>query len=185
MNNKLELDAQTELPVGSRNQSVDFPARHKLSARYAVTNGITLVGGYEIAKGDAIDARTARIGFDVKPWTGGRLVASTNRQSTNEYGPRSFAAFGLSQSLPVNDKLTVDFTLDGNKTLGGIDPAHVHSVGMSAGGLQTTAFSFLRASYVARFSPSSRASSCRRPSWQDSATWPFCSGRCCPIRSPR
>jgi|CXWL01.1.fsa_nt_gi uncharacterized repeat protein (TIGR01451 family) len=125
LNNKLEVDAQTELPVGSRNQSVDFPARHKLSARYAVTNGITLVGGYEIAKGDAIDARTARIGFDVKPWTGGRLVATTNRQSTNEYGPRSFAAFGLSQSLPVNGKLTVDFTLDGNKTLGGVDPARV------------------------------------------------------------
>ena len=30
-----------------------------------------------------------------------------------------------------------------------IDPAHVHSVGMSAGGLQTTAMSFLRSSYVA------------------------------------
>jgi len=30
-----------------------------------------------------------------------------------------------------------------------IDPAHIHSVGMSAGGLQTTAFSFLRSAYVA------------------------------------
>ncbi len=30
-----------------------------------------------------------------------------------------------------------------------IDPAHVHSVGMSAGGLQTTAMSFLRSAYVA------------------------------------
>lgn len=30
-----------------------------------------------------------------------------------------------------------------------IDPAHVHSVGMSAGGLQTTALSFLRSDYVA------------------------------------
>ena len=32
---------------------------------------------------------------------------------------------------------------------GRIDPAHMHSVGMSAGGLQTTAFSFLRSAYVA------------------------------------
>lgn len=123
--NKLELDAQTEIPLSSKNESIDFPARHKFSARYAVTDGITLVGGYEIAKGDKIDARTARIGFDVKPWTGGRLVASANQQSTNEYGPRSFAAYGLSQSLPVSQKLTVDFTLDGNKTLGGVDPARV------------------------------------------------------------
>lgn len=125
LNNKLELDAQTELPIGGRDESIDFPARHKLSARYAVTDSVTLVGGYEIAKGDTIDARTARIGFDLKPWTGGRLVASANQQSTNEYGPRSFAAYGLSQSLPVGKKLTVDFTLDGNKTLGGIDPARV------------------------------------------------------------
>ena len=123
--NKLELDAQTEIPVSKKNESIDFPARHKFSARYAVTNDVTLVGGYEIADGDTIDARTARIGFDVKPWAGGRLVASANQQSTNEYGPRSYAAYGLSQSLPVNKKLTVDFTLDGNKTLGGIDPARV------------------------------------------------------------
>ena len=125
LGNKLELDAQTEIPVGGKNESIDFPARHKLTARYAVTDDVTLVGGYEIAHGDTVDARTARIGFDVKPWVGGRLVASANQQSTNEYGPRSFAAYGLSQSLPVNKKLTVDFTLDGNKTLGGVDPARV------------------------------------------------------------
>ncbi len=123
--NKLELDAQTELPIEGQNESIDFPARHKLSARYAVTDSVTLVGGYEIAKGDSIDARTARVGFDLKPWTGGRLVASANQQSTNEYGPRSFAAYGLSQSLPIGQRLTVDFTLDGNKTFGGIDPARV------------------------------------------------------------
>lgn len=125
LQNKLELDAQTEIPLAARNESIDFPARHKLSARYAVTDDVTLVGSYEIAKGDTIDARTARIGFDLKPWTGARFVASANQQSTNEHGPRSFAAFGLSQSLPVNTKLTVDFTLNGNKTLGGIDPARV------------------------------------------------------------
>lgn len=125
LDNKLELDAQTELPVAGKNESIDFPARHKFSARYAVTDNVTLVGGYEIANGDVINARTARIGFDLKPWTGGRLVASANQQSTNEYGPRSFAAYGLSQSLPVSTKLTVDLTLDGNKTLGGVDPTRV------------------------------------------------------------
>lgn len=108
LDNKLELDAQTELPVAGKNESIDFPARHKFSARYAVTDNVTLVGGYEIADGDVINARTARIGFDLKPWIGGRLVASANQQSTNEYGPRSFAAYGLSQSLPVSTKLTVD-----------------------------------------------------------------------------
>jgi uncharacterized repeat protein (TIGR01451 family) len=122
---KLELDAQTEIPLGGKDESVDFPARHKLSARVAITPNVALIGAYEIAKGENIDARTARIGFDVKPWTGGRVLASANQQNSNEYGPRSFAAYGLSQSLPINEKLSVDFSLDGNKTLGGIDRSKV------------------------------------------------------------
>ncbi|MEQ1548917.1 MAG: hypothetical protein ABL918_09775 [Chakrabartia sp.] len=125
LNNRLELDAQTELPIGNKGESIDFPARHKISARYAVNDDIAVVGGYEIADGKNIDARTARIGFDVKPWTGGRLVSSINRQDIGEYGPRSFAAYGLSQSLPISKAWTVDFTLDGNKTLGGVDASRV------------------------------------------------------------
>lgn len=125
-NNRLEIDGQTEMPIGGKSDSVDFPARHRLTARYAVSSDVTLVGSYEIADGDAIDARTARIGFDLKPWTGGRLVASANQQSTSEYGPRTFAAYGLSQSLPIGKSVTVDVTLEGNRTLGGgIDPARV------------------------------------------------------------
>lgn len=124
--NRLELDAQTELPLGGKSDSIDFPARHKLSARFAVTQDINLVGSYEIADGDSIEARTARIGFDLKPWAGARFTSSLNRQETNEYGPRSYAAYGLAQSLPVGEKLTVDFTLDGNKTLdGGIDASRI------------------------------------------------------------
>lgn len=123
--NRLEIDAQTEMPFGGKSDSVDFPARHRLTARFALTSDVTLIGSYELADGDTVDARTARIGFDLKPWTGGRLVASANQQSTNEYGPRTFAAFGLSQSLPVGEKVTVDFTLEGNRTVGGIDPASV------------------------------------------------------------
>jgi uncharacterized repeat protein (TIGR01451 family) len=122
---KLELDAQTELPLAGKNESIDFPARHKLGARLAVTDDVTLVGAYEIANGDTVDARTARLGFDVKPWTGGRITSSVNRQDIGEYGPRTFAAYGLTQSLPVGKKMTVDFTLDGNKTLGGIDATRV------------------------------------------------------------
>ena len=123
--NRLELDAQTEIPLGGSDGSIDFPARHKIGARLAVTKDVSLVAGYEIADGEKVDARTARVGFDIKPWAGGRLVASANQQATNEYGPRSFAAYGLSQSLPVSKKVTVDVSLEGNKTLRGIDQARV------------------------------------------------------------
>jgi uncharacterized repeat protein (TIGR01451 family) len=124
--NRLELGAQTEVPIGD-DASVDFPARHKFGARFAVTPDVQLVGAYEIAQGETVDARTARIGFDLKPWAGARLTSTLNQQDIAEYGPRSFAAYGLVQSVQVNKRWSVDFSLDGNKTLGGIDPAAVLS----------------------------------------------------------
>ena len=125
LNNKLELDAQTEFALDQGGGSIDFPARHRMSARYAIKDDVALVGSYELADGKDFDARTARIGFDVAPWSGARFLATANQQTNDEYGPRTFAAYGLSQSLPVSPKLTLDFTLDGNKTLSGIDPARV------------------------------------------------------------
>jgi uncharacterized repeat protein (TIGR01451 family) len=122
--NKLELDAQTEFALNS-SESVDFPSRHRVGARYKFTDDLSVIGSYELASGENVDARTARIGFDLAPWRGARLVASANQQDIDEYGPRSFAAYGLAQSLPVSEKITVDFTLDGNKTIGGISPSRV------------------------------------------------------------
>ncbi|MGE5722635.1 MAG: hypothetical protein ACM3YM_09255, partial [Sphingomonadales bacterium] len=123
--NRMELDAQTEIPLGGKDGSVDFPARHKLSARYSITKDVQLVGAYEIASGRNVDARTARVGFDLTPWAGARIAATANVQDVAEYGPRSFAAFGLSQSLVLSKRWSIDFTLDSNKTLHGIDPQRV------------------------------------------------------------
>ena len=122
---KLELDAQSEIPVGGKDGSIDFPARHKLAARLSVSRAVALVASYEIAKGDIIDSRTARIGFDLQPWAGARIALAGNVQDIAEYGPRSFASFGLAQSLIVSKHLTIDASLDGNRTLGGIDPLRV------------------------------------------------------------
>lgn len=123
--NKLELDAQTEFSPTGQTNSVDFPARHVLTARYEVKKDVTLIASYEIAEGSTVSARTARIGFDLKPWSGAKFTSSVNEQSAADYGPRTFAAFGLAQSLPVGKHLTLDATLDGNKTLNGISPAAV------------------------------------------------------------
>jgi len=124
--NRLELDAQTELPLGSDGDgSIDFPARHRLAARFAVSRSVALIGSYEIADGEHINARTARVGFELAPWAGARIALTGNFQDIAEYGPRSFAAFGLSQSLVLSERWSVDFSLDGNKTLGGVDPTRV------------------------------------------------------------
>ena len=118
MNNKLELSAATSFAVGKA-ASVDLPERHRFSARYAVTPDVKLVVTYEIANGENIDARTARVGVEVSPWSGGRITTALASQDIAEAGRRSFAAFGLSQSIPVTKNLTLDATLDSNKTIGG------------------------------------------------------------------
>ena len=117
---RLELDAQTEFALGGKDASVDFPTRHRLGARFAVTGDVNLVGSYEIADGDSVKARTARVGFDLTPWSGARLLATANQQEIGEYGPRSFAAYGLSQSLKLGERWSVDVTVDGNRTIGGV-----------------------------------------------------------------
>jgi hypothetical protein len=117
--NRLELDAQTEIALGGSDESVDFPSRYRLTARYAVTSAIQLIGAYEIADGARVDARTLRVGFDIRPWAGARIALTANRQDIDEYGPRSFAAYGLSQSVVVGRHWSFDFTIDGNRALNG------------------------------------------------------------------
>lgn len=115
--NKLELSAATAIALDQA-ESVDLPARHRLGVRYAITDDVRLVGSYEIADGDQIEARSLRGGIEVTPWQGGQIVTTLGQETIGEFGNRSFAAFGLSQSMQVSPSLTLDATLDGSRTLG-------------------------------------------------------------------
>jgi uncharacterized repeat protein (TIGR01451 family) len=117
LDNKLELSAATSIAFDGA-ESIDLPARHRLEARYAITSSVRAVGTYEIADGKTIDARTLRGGLEFTPWNGGRAITSLGKQDIGELGNRSFAAFGLAQTLQVTPTLTIDATVDGNRTLG-------------------------------------------------------------------
>ena len=118
LDNKLELSASTSIAL-DKAESIDLPARHQFGARYAVTQNVKLVGAYEIADGENIDARTLRAGVELTPWQGGQMVTTLGQQDIGELGNRSFAAFGLAQTLQVTPTLALDATIDGNRTLGG------------------------------------------------------------------
>ncbi|MBO9623855.1 MAG: DUF11 domain-containing protein [Sphingomonas sp.] len=129
LDSRLEVTLASSVALGKA-ESIDLPERHRLGLRYALMRDVKLVGSYEIAQGEAIDARTARVGFEVAPWAGARILTTMGEQDVAEYGKRSFAAFGLSQSLQVSRHLTIDATVDSSRTLGGFDagrlvnPAH-------------------------------------------------------------
>ena len=116
---KLVVAGQTQFAPGGDKASVDFPVRHQITASYRVTPGIRLIGGYEIADGQDFTAHTARIGFDVAPWTGAKLMSTLNQQAVGENGARTYAEYGLSQSLPLGRHWTVDATLDASSTISG------------------------------------------------------------------
>jgi len=84
-----------------------------------------LLASYELAKGDAIDARSLRAGFELTPWRGARLTSALGSQSIAEFGKRTFANFGIGQSIEVAKGLTIDATLDGARTLGGVDVTRI------------------------------------------------------------
>jgi uncharacterized repeat protein (TIGR01451 family) len=116
--NKLELSAGTAIALGKA-ESLDLPARHRFGVRYAITQDVRLVGTYELADGENLNARQLRGGIEVSPWQGGQVVTTLGQESIGENGTRSFAAFGLSQTLALSPNLTIDATIDGNRTLGG------------------------------------------------------------------
>ena len=74
---------------------------------------------YEYADGADFNSSTLRGGFEITPWIGGAVNAAIGQQDIAERGTRSFAAFGLSQTLQVTGNLSVDATLDSNWTLDG------------------------------------------------------------------
>ncbi|WP_267378151.1 MULTISPECIES: hypothetical protein [unclassified Sphingomonas] len=132
----LVVGGQTQFAPGGDKDSVDFPIRHQLTASYRVTPGIRLIGGYEIADGADFVAHTARLGFDVAPWTGAKLMSTLNQQAVGENGQRTYAQYGLSQSLPLGRRWTIDATLDASSTISGhIDPgAQVNAFQPAASG---------------------------------------------------
>lgn len=123
---KLSITAQTQFAPGGQSDSVDFPIRHQIQLAYRITPGIRLIGGYEIANGDGYVAHTKQLGFDVAPWTGAKLMSTLNQQAASglggEDGARTYAQYGLSQSLPIGKNWTIDGTLDASNTVKGSIP---------------------------------------------------------------
>lgn len=171
LDNRLEVSAATSIAL-DQGESIDLPERHRLTARFAISPAVKLVGSYEIANGANVSARTARAGVEVQPWAGGRMVGTLGQQDISELGKRSFAAFGLAQSVNVNQHLTLDATLDSNRTLSGFDagllvnPEHPAASGGNLGENGSIAEDFTAVTLGATYRRD-RWSSTLRGEWRD------------------
>ncbi|MEO0461529.1 MAG: hypothetical protein AAF127_00230 [Pseudomonadota bacterium] len=114
----LEVTAATSFALDQA-ESTDLPATHRLGLRYQLSQDVRLIASYDIADGENINSRQLRGGIEVTPWAGGQVVTSVGQETIGEFGNRSFAAFGLAQSLQVTPTLTIDATVDGSRTLNG------------------------------------------------------------------
>ncbi|MFZ5561378.1 MAG: OmpA family protein [Pseudomonadota bacterium] len=114
---RLELSAQAETGFGGRHESVDFPDRYLAGASYALTDSVRLLAGQEFSDGYAFNTRTTRVGLQVTPWQGARLDSTLNQSEIGEYGPRTFAQFGMTQGLLLNARWGMDVSVDSSQTL--------------------------------------------------------------------
>ena len=119
---KLELTGQVQLAPGGDRASVDFPVRQHIGAKWRISKLIRLLADYEIANGNDFTARNARAGVDLSPWAGAHLLTTLNQGAIGENGTRTYAQYGLSQSLPLGKRWTLDTTVDSSKTVGGAIP---------------------------------------------------------------
>ncbi|HEX7874389.1 MAG TPA: hypothetical protein VF475_15860 [Sphingobium sp.] len=135
---KLELFGQTQLALGGQADSIDFPVRHKAGIAYEVKHGFRLIAEHEMAT-SAVKAHQTRVGVDVAPWAGGKLLGTAAQEAVGENGARTFAQYGLNQSIPLGKRWTVDVTVDATTTVSGraasediVNPLHPTA---SGGGL--------------------------------------------------
>jgi hypothetical protein len=143
MDDRLDIEARGEVAIGGTSEIADYPSRFLIQGGWDLGHDAKLILAEEIYAGEDFDGSMTRLGIQANPWRGGR-ISSTLNQNINEYGPRTFALFGLNQSLLIGKRWGVDFGVDHNRTLHEsgqaplvVDEAHPIASGghLSRGGL--------------------------------------------------
>ena len=112
---RLEVGAQLEASLQGKNESVDFPTRLTLDAAYKINDAFRVLAAQEFTDGKDRDTSTTRIGFSARPWKDATLSSTLNQSQISEYGPRTFAQFGLDQKFTVNKQWMIDAAVDSSQ----------------------------------------------------------------------
>jgi uncharacterized repeat protein (TIGR01451 family) len=147
-NGLVTLRGSHDASLGGKDASVDYPARSILGVDYRLSAETTLFAEYEHAEGSEIEADTTRVGLRTRPWERTQVKSSINTQAT-EYGPRTFANFGLTQGFQWKDNWALDIGVDQSNTLRGPELEPLNPNAPLASGSMTEDFfaAFLGAQY--------------------------------------
>jgi uncharacterized repeat protein (TIGR01451 family) len=148
LHDRLELAVQADFSLPGKNESVDFPTRVTLGAAYRINSAFRVVAAQEFTDGKDRDTSTTRIGFEAKPWKDATLTSTLNQSQISEYGPRTFALFGLDQKFTINKQWSVDAAVDSSQAFNQsgkaplvVDPSQpVQAGGIRNGGALTENF---------------------------------------------
>ena len=142
------LRGSHDASLGGKDASVDYPARSILGVDYRLSDDTTLFAEYEHAEGAQIEADTTRIGMRTRPWERTQVKSSINTQAT-EFGPRTFANFGLTQGFQWKENWAFDIGVDQSNTLRGPDLEPLNPNAPLASGSMTEDFfaAFVGAQY--------------------------------------
>jgi hypothetical protein len=113
---KLSLTFDREQSIGSQDKNSDFPTRTIFGVDYKFSDKVSLFATHEITSGESEDTDTTTFGMKAAPWEGGTLTSSTKRVS-GENGEEMFSSLGLTQKWRVNERWSVDASLDRGATL--------------------------------------------------------------------
>src|SRR5690606_17735502 len=148
LDRRLELGVKGDFSIGGKNDSVDFPTRLQLHAAYAITDGFRVLAAQEFTDGEDRDTSTTRIGFEAKPWKDATLRTTLNQSQISEYGPRTFALFGLNQKFVLDQHWSLDLAFDSSQAFNRsgdaplvVDPSQpIQAGGIRDGGALTEDF---------------------------------------------
>lgn len=118
LDRRVTLRGAADASLGGRDQSIDYPARTLLGVDWHVRDDVDLFTEWEHARGDALQSDMTRVGIRARPWERTQVLSSINQELT-EFGPRSFANFGLTQGFRFSERWSFDIGLDQSNTLRG------------------------------------------------------------------
>ncbi len=147
-NDLVTLRGSHDASLGGKDESVDYPARSLIGLDYKLSADTTLFAEYEHAEGGQIETDITRVGVRTRPWERTQVKSSLNTQAT-EYGPRTFANFGLTQGFKWKDNWAFDLGVDQTNTLRGPDLEPLNPNAPLASGSMTEDFfaAFVGAQY--------------------------------------